>query len=81
MFYSMTKVEYFYIGTLVQVSSKFDIEYAIIRENSARFRLVYSSLLLWNILLQKYDIIVNVLDIADFIKRDYSNIVESSDLV
>ena len=45
---SINKVEYKEEETLVQVVTKEDAENAIIKENSSRFRLAYSSLLLDN---------------------------------
>lgn len=51
---SISQVEYFSSSNLVRVSSQFKIESAIMIENSSRFILAYSSLLLQSPLRQKY---------------------------
>ena len=50
---SISQVEYFSGSTLVRVSSQFAVESAIMLENTACFKLAYSSLLLQPLLLQR----------------------------
>ena len=50
---SISQVKCFYGSTLIKVSSQFAVESAITSENSAHFKLVYSSPLLQSLLLQR----------------------------
>ena len=51
---SILQVEYFSGSDLIRVSLQFDIEVAIITENSVQFKLAYSSPFLQPLLLQKF---------------------------
>ena len=43
---AINRVEYREDGILIQVNTKEEVENAVIRENSSRFRLAYSALIL-----------------------------------